>query len=126
MLLGNLAQRYDSDQGGLTYSQMRLLGTLEEIQPATQHRLAQALGISDPAVSRALQSLDADGLVRIVPDPAHRKRRLVHLTETGQEAFHDQGKPLYEQLRSALIAAGFPYERYLSDTVRLTEILESA
>lgn len=113
------------DRDGLTYSQIRLLGTLEDVEPATQHRLAQALSVSDPAISRALQSLEADGLVQVVVDPAHARRRLVTLTAAGRKAFHTSGKPLYDEFRAGLVAAGFPYERYLEDTLRLAEILES-
>ncbi|MFE0023727.1 MarR family winged helix-turn-helix transcriptional regulator [Amycolatopsis sp. NPDC059021] len=123
MLLGEATRRRTDDRDGLTYSQIRLLGTLEDIEPVTQHRLAQALSVSDPAISRALRPLEADGLVQITIDPEHARRRLVRLTETGRKAFHTAGKPLYDEFRTALIAAGFPYERYLQDTLRLAEIL---
>ncbi|MFG3102684.1 MarR family winged helix-turn-helix transcriptional regulator [Streptomyces sp. NPDC048182] len=123
MLLGEAARRRTGNPGGLTYSQIRLLGTLEEVEPATQHRLAQALSVSDPAVSRALRPLESDGLVRITVDPGHARRRLVRLTEAGREAFHAMGKPLDDEFRAALVAAGFPYERYLADTQRLAELL---
>lgn len=114
-----------SSGAGITYSRLRLLGTLEEIEPTTQYRLAQALSISDPAISRALRPLQADGLVQITTDPDHARRRLVRLTDAGREAFHTAGKPLYDQFRAALVAAGFPYERYLQDTLRLAELLEA-
>ncbi|UMO99506.1 MarR family winged helix-turn-helix transcriptional regulator [Amycolatopsis sp. EV170708-02-1] len=123
MLLGENARRRTEDTDGLTYSQIRLLGTLEEIEPATQHRLAQALSVSDPAISRALRPLEADGLVRITVDPDHARRRLVRLTDAGRKAFHAAGKPLYDEFRAALVEAGFPYERYLEDTLRLAELL---
>ncbi|MET9627275.1 MarR family transcriptional regulator [Lentzea sp. NPDC006480] len=123
-LLGEAARQREGDQDGLTYSQLRLLGTLEEIQPATQHQLAQALSVSDPAISRALRPLEAAGHVEVRVDPEHARRRLVSLTEAGGKAFHDNGKPMYDELRTALLGAGFPYERYLSDTLRLAEILE--
>jgi DNA-binding MarR family transcriptional regulator len=123
-LLGEAARRRGDDSGGLSYSQMRLLGTLEDIHPVTQHRLAQALSVSDPAISRSLRPLEAAGLVQVRTDPNHGRRRLVDITEAGRKAFHDNGKPLYDELRSALLEAGFPYERYLSDTVQLAQILE--
>ncbi|MCR6482895.1 MarR family transcriptional regulator [Amycolatopsis sp. OK19-0408] len=125
MLIGEAARRRTDGQDGLTYSQIRLLGTLEDIEPATQHRLAQALSVSDPAISRALRPLEEGGLVQIVVDPAHARRRLVTLTDAGRKAFHDNGKPLYDEFRAALVAAGFPYERYLEDTFRLAELLEA-
>ena len=111
---------------GLSYSQMRLLGTLEDIQPATQHRLAQALSVSDPAVSRALRPLQADGLVQVRPDPEHGRRRLVSLTDAGRNAFHSTGKPLYDELRNVLLEAGFPYDQYLRNTVLLAQLLDPA
>ncbi len=125
LLMGEAARRRTDGGDGLTYSQIRLLGTLEDIEPATQHRLAQALSVSDPAISRALRPLQANGLVQITVDPEHARRRLVRLTEAGREAFHSTGKPLDEEFRTALIAAGFPYERYVEDTLRLAEILAS-
>lgn len=123
MLMGEAARRRTDDPGGLTYSQIRLLGTLEDIEPTTQHRLAQALSVSDPAISRALRPLEADSLVRITVDPEHARRRLVQLTDLGRKAFHAAGKPLYDEFRELLTAADFPYERYLADTLRLAEIL---
>ncbi|POM26654.1 MarR family protein [Actinomadura rubteroloni] len=123
MLLGEAARRRTDDRDGLTYSQIRLLGAVEELEPATQHRLAQAMSVSDPAISRALRPLEAEGLVRVTVDPAHARRRLVRLTDAGRDAFHTAGKPLYDEFRAALVAAGFPYERYLRDTLRLAELL---
>ncbi|MFI6868430.1 MarR family winged helix-turn-helix transcriptional regulator [Nocardia sp. NPDC050406] len=124
-LLGEATRRRADDSGGLSYSQMRLLGTLEDIQPVTQHQLAQALSVSDPAISRALRPLEAAGFVQVDPDPAHGRRRLVSTTEAGRNAFHAAGKPLYDELRTALREADFPYERYLRDTALLAELLES-
>ena len=124
-LLGDVARQHMSPDGDLTYSRLRLLGALEDIEPTTQHRLAQTLGVSDPAISRSLQPLEQDGLVRITTDPQHARRRLVELTDAGRAAYHASGKPLAEEFRSALVEQGFPYDRYLADTQRLAEILES-
>ncbi len=62
--------------------------------------------------------------MEIRQDPEHARRRLVSLTDAGRKAFHGTGKPLYDQLRTALIKAGFPYERYMRDTELLAKILE--
>ncbi|MFI5733666.1 MarR family winged helix-turn-helix transcriptional regulator [Kribbella sp. NPDC051587] len=123
LMIGEAARRNAEDADGLTYSQLRLLGTLEDIEPATQHQLAQAMAVSDPAISRALKPLEAAGYVQVVTDPDHGRRRLVTITETGRKAFHDSGKPLIEELRVYLVKAGFPYERYLQDTMQLAELL---
>ena len=123
-LLGEATKKRTEGPDALSYSQMRLLGTLEEIEPATQHQLAQALSVSDPAISRALRPLEAAGMVQVSVDPEHARRRLVETTEAGRAAFHGSGKPLYEELRKALAEAGFPYERYLNDTLQLAKFLE--
>ncbi|MFI7000513.1 MarR family winged helix-turn-helix transcriptional regulator [Nocardia sp. NPDC050175] len=123
-LLGEATRRRTEGSDGLSYSQMRLLGMVEENEPMTQHQLAQALSVSDPAISRALRPLEAAGLIQVNPDPEHGRRRLVGTTEAGRNAFHASGKPLYDELRNALLAADFPYERYLRDTVMLAEFLE--
>ncbi|MEV0546392.1 MarR family winged helix-turn-helix transcriptional regulator [Nocardia salmonicida] len=123
-LLGEAARRRVDDSAALTYSQIRLLGTLEEIEPVTQHQLAQALAVSDPAVSRALRPLETAGFVAVEPDPEHGRRRLVSTTEAGRNAFHGSDRPLQNELRDALLKAGFPYERYLHDTATLAKFLE--
>lgn len=125
-MLGAAVRRRTDDgrTDGLTYSQLRLLGTLEANEPVTQHQLARAMSISDPAVSRALKPLESAGLVRVETDPAHRRRRLVTLSEAGRAAFHAENRDLNDVLRDALVRAGFPYDRYLDDTRRLAEILE--
>lgn len=126
MLTGEAARRRSDPSQRLSHSQLRLLGSLEEIQPATQHQLAEALALSDPAISRALRPLEAQGYVTITVDPAHRRRRLVALTPMGQETFLAEGKPLEEELRTALLLADFPYDRYLADTQRLAALLTPA
>ncbi|WP_194899290.1 MarR family winged helix-turn-helix transcriptional regulator [Catenulispora pinisilvae] len=126
-LLGEATKQLTEDTANaLTYSQMRLLGTLEDIEPATQHRLAQALSVSDPAISRALRPLEAAGMVRVRVDPEHARRRLVETTEAGRKVFHESGRPLHDVLQNALVQAGFPYERYLGDTAELAKFLEEA
>lgn len=90
----------------------------------TQHQLAQALGVSDPAVSRALRPLEEAGFVAVEIDPEHARRRLVSTTEAGREAFHGSDRPLQNELREVLMEAGFPYEQYLRDTAALAKLLE--
>lgn len=122
-LLGGHARERMQAQDQLGYSQLRLLGTLEEQAPMTQHQLAEALVVSDPAVSRALRPLLQAGLVSINQDPAHGRRKLVTLTEEGSQAFHNTGRPLADELKQSLLESGFPYERYLADTAQLAGLL---
>ncbi|CAM3981806.1 hypothetical protein GCM10009551_104600 [Nocardiopsis tropica] len=125
MLLGIVTREY-GEPGALSYSRMRLLGTLEEVQPATQHELAQAMLVSDAAVSRMLSTLAADGLVSVEVDPDHARRRLVRLTPEGAERFHASSTDYAAQLEKALTDRGFPYEQYLQDSKVLRDILATA
>lgn len=125
MLLGVVTREYGAP-GALSYSRMRLLGTLEEVQPATQHELAQAMLVSDAAVSRMLTALVPEGLVTVEPDPEHARRRLVRLTDKGAEQFHASSTDYASQLEKALTAQDFPYERYLRDSIVLRDFLATA
>lgn len=122
-LLGEQARERMQAPGSLTYSQLRLLGTLEEQPPMTQHRLAESLTMSDPAISRALRPLASAGLVAVEQDPEHGRRKLIALTDAGSKVFHEAGRPVIEEFKQALLANDFPYERYLEDTYRLAELL---
>ncbi|KXO89089.1 MarR family winged helix-turn-helix transcriptional regulator [Tsukamurella pseudospumae] len=125
MLLG-IVTREHGERGAPSYSRMRLLGTLEEIQPATQHELAQAMLVSDAAVSRMLTALVPEGLVTVEPDPAHARRRLVRLTDDGAELFHASSNDYAAQLKKALTERDFPYDRYLRDSIALRDFLAAA
>ncbi|WP_416961252.1 glycoside hydrolase family 3 N-terminal domain-containing protein [Streptomyces sp. Agncl-13] len=61
------------------------------ISAPTTATSSQALGVSDPAISRALRPLEESGLVRVTRDPQHARRRLVELTATGRETYHFDG-----------------------------------
>ncbi|WP_280426954.1 MarR family winged helix-turn-helix transcriptional regulator [Nocardia brasiliensis] len=115
------ATRRRMDDYGLSHRQLRLLTTLRDIEPVTQHRLAQALAVSDPAISRALRPLAAAGLVRVAIDPAHKRRRLVSTTEAGRDTVHATRNPC-----TAELDPDFPFESYLHDTAALAEFLEPA
>ncbi|HXH35436.1 MAG TPA: MarR family transcriptional regulator [Plantibacter sp.] len=125
-ILGDLARdRMAADQPQLTYTQLRFIGTLEEAPGTTQHRLAESLGLSDAAASRALRGLQEAGYVEIVTDPAHARRRLVSATQAGKDVFHATGVSMATELRDWLIRQDFPYERYLSDSRHLAALLSS-
>ena len=46
---------------------------------------ARRLNTSPPAVTRLVNALEADGLVVLVANPAHKRSRLVELTDAGRE-----------------------------------------
>lgn len=125
-IFGDLARRrHAAREVVLPYTHMRIIGTLEDSPRLTQHQLAQAVGLSDAATSRALRILSDGGLVDITTDPTHARRRLAVATPQGLELFHSAGAELAAELRAWLTDQGFPYEKYLADTQNLANLLDA-
>lgn len=76
----------------------------------TQLDLARAVGIEGPTLTRHLDGLEEDGLVRRVRDAADRRAVKVELTGEGEQ--------LFSRLRQAVIA----FNRDLTDGVTDAEI----
>ena len=60
---------------GLTYSRYLVLLTIERLGGATQRSIADALGITDPAASRAIRGLQGADLVAAAATPGSGNRR---------------------------------------------------
>lgn len=73
------------DESGITFTQMKALFTLagEREEPHTLKSLAEALGLSDPAASRAVEGLVKRGLVARVEDAVDRRVRRLTPTADG-------------------------------------------
>lgn len=55
--------------------------------PLSQHEVAALTKVEDQTISRTLDRLERQGHVRREPDPADRRRRVVHVTTEGRTAF---------------------------------------
>jgi GNAT superfamily N-acetyltransferase/DNA-binding MarR family transcriptional regulator len=55
--------------------------------------IRQTLGFDSGLLSRLLRALEDEGLIRVIPDPADRRRRIAQLTEAGQVEWQ-----IYEEL----------------------------
>jgi DNA-binding MarR family transcriptional regulator len=62
-----------------------LLATIDSFGPSSPTRLADLEGVRVPPISRAIASLEKQGLVRREPDPNDGRRTLIHLTAPGRE-----------------------------------------
>lgn len=68
---------------------LRVLDTAE--QPLTVAQIGRLMGLQRQSVQRTADALAADGFVDFLPNPAHRRAKLVRLT--------DQGNAVLERLR---------------------------
>ena len=91
----------------LPHAQARLLALVDELGPARVSALAQADHTSQPALTTALQRLEADGLVQRVTDPADARASLLSLTP--------RGRATLERVRAARLAVLAPTLDALDD-----------
>jgi DNA-binding MarR family transcriptional regulator/GNAT superfamily N-acetyltransferase len=70
--------------------------------PATARVLRERLGMDSGYLSRLLRRLEHDGLVRVTPDPADRRRRQVELTDSGQRRWKELERRSDERARQLI------------------------
>ena len=80
-----LARRFDEAlrPAGITNGQFSLMMSLNRPVPAGMGSVATLLGMDRTTLTAALKPLERRGLIRVAPDPADRRGRLLTLTEAG-------------------------------------------
>lgn len=75
-----------ADLDGLTSQQARTLGFIEANEAAglSQREMADATGTRAASVSKLVGSLERDGWIERVPDPADARRKLLRVTPRGR------------------------------------------
>jgi DNA-binding MarR family transcriptional regulator len=92
-LLNRIVARWNADlaaelkEHDLNTIQMRTLAVLSLMSGATVNELAVYTVTEQSTMSRALDGMERDGLVRRVPREDDMRVREVHVTEQGREAF---------------------------------------
>src|SRR5580704_6303100 len=81
-----LARRFDDALRpiGLTNGQFSLMMSLNRPRPAGMAAVASLLAIDRTTLTAALKPLQRRGLVKVAPDPADRRGRLMTLTAKGR------------------------------------------
>ncbi|MEU1597436.1 MarR family transcriptional regulator [Streptomyces sp. NPDC005708] len=75
---------------GITPAQSRLLRTLAHFgSPPRMADLAERLEVVPRAVTSLVDGLEANGMVRRVPDPSNRRVIRIEVTETGRQALRE-------------------------------------
>jgi len=90
-------------------------------------RLARAFQVTKGAMTYTLQALEARGYVRIEPDPADARAKIVRLTRAGERAreaaiarVHPGLRRMLEIVKPAEFAAALPF------LIKLRQVLDAA
>ena len=120
-----LTQFYDEilAPSGLYVTQFTLLAALTEAAPATINRLAKILVMDRTTLTRNLEVLAKQRLVRI-DEGEDRRTRLVHLTQEGEQALR-RAWPLWQEAQ-ARIEHALGQERLEGLLTDLSEVLAAA
>ena len=70
---------------GLSSARWQVLGTIDG-DSLTVAAIARRMGLRRQSVQRTVNSLHADGFVELVPNPNHRRAKLVRITSKGDLA----------------------------------------
>lgn len=97
----NAAMRAELTRMGLTTAKMRVLGVLSAIDGPTIGELGGYAVVEQSTLSRALDALDRDGLIRRATDRSDTRVTRVHLTDAGRSAF-DRLWPKLKQSHQAM------------------------
>ena len=104
---------------GLTYPRYLTLLTIERLGETTQRAIAEAMGLTEPAVSRTIRGLQASGHVATDAQVGAGNRRAVRLTDAGQSLVNTAADQLEAGFGSVLDAAGLR----TADVLALTDPL---
>jgi DNA-binding MarR family transcriptional regulator len=73
---------------GLTSARWQVLGAIAlSPVPLPVAHLARNMGLTRQAVQRSVDEMRGDGLVRLDPNPHHKRAMLVAMTERGESAY---------------------------------------
>ena len=117
---------------GLTAAHWQVLGAVLK-DPLPVAGIARQMGITRQAVQRIADILAENGMVEYLPNPAHRRAKLVAPTERGREAVQRIGPAhaafadrMCEALGDDLASEILLRLRELSDTLETLETREDA
>lgn len=79
-----LVIRHLTDHGGLTFTAIMCLGTLDRDGPARLTTLAAAEGVSQPSMSQLVQRLERQGWVIRIRDPQDGRASLIAISDAGR------------------------------------------
>ena len=101
-LQADTQQIIDAAGLGIQAGQFPFLAAIDRAGPLTIGELAQAVGITQPGATRTTGQLLELGFVDMQPAPDDQRRRLVSLTEKGQELVDDAKRSVWPRVTTAV------------------------
>lgn len=123
LLMDRIADHKLQDALGISYSRFIFLFTVKQYDSSTQHQIAQALKVSDPAVSKLCAEAVRDDLIHITPNPLHKRQRLVELTASGRSVLQKSLTVLDDCFSDMCARAQIDEPVYHEQTMRLLNSL---
>ena len=112
----------------LPASHFPVLAALERLGALNVGELTEAVGVSQPGVTRLLDKLQAEGLVRSTPLAQDRRVRTVALTKLGRQLVSTSKRTAWPVIEAAVAdaCAGGPAHPLLAALAALEEALAAA
>jgi DNA-binding MarR family transcriptional regulator len=98
-----------------------LLVALDRLGPLGVNELSQAVGVSQPVVSRSLLGLESSGLVESTPVAADRRVRCIRLSRKGRELVRHAKNAVWPVIEAAVAQACRPLKGSLLDQLSALE-----
>ena len=92
----------DEEGFGLPASHFPLLAALDELGPLSVGEIAEALGVSQPGITRQLEKLESEGLVKSHRPSEDRRRRPIALTVAGSVLVSQARKSAWIHIEAAV------------------------
>ena len=90
---------------GLPASHFPILAGLDRLGQLSVGEIAEAVGMSQPGVTRMLEKLQTDGLVKSTPAPGDRRVRTIKLTTAGEKLVAASKRAVWPLIESAVADA---------------------
>lgn len=95
----------DDTDIGVPSAQFPALAALDRLGPLSIGDLTQALGVSQPGVTRTVGKLAAAGYVTLRQDPTDRRISVVGLTDAGRDLFEHSRRSVWPLVEAAVAEA---------------------
>jgi DNA-binding MarR family transcriptional regulator len=118
---------FESADVDLPSSHFPVLAALQRLGAMNVGELTEAVGISQPGVTRLLDKLEAEGLVRSTQSADDRRVRTIALTKSGRQLISRSKRTAWPMIEAAVAdACAGPAQELLAVLAALEEALAAA